>query len=239
MAVAFDAQSFQDATVIPAVSSLFTGFTHTPVATPRGVVVGIIQDVVETQFTYTITYGGVSVPIAPNNGFAQDIAGEKGAAYLHFLGSGIPTGAQAVAITASGGVDNRSAFCASITADADTQIVDSFKEEGDKTNPGNSVAFNLDIAGQKIAFGSLFSGLASPLDATINPSTGVTKLLGTGGTPGTDWGARCGLVAYQTVANIPPNMQVSFTAANDDVAFSAIAIQEVGPSLVVPAMRAR
>src|SRR4026208_2554961 len=73
-------------------------FSHTPVGTPRGVIVMITINAESGLDHITgVTYGGVAMARV-TNGFAQDTVTEPGSSYLYFLGSGIPTGTQTVSI---------------------------------------------------------------------------------------------------------------------------------------------
>jgi hypothetical protein len=98
-------------------------WTHTPVGTPRAVIVFIVQTGAGTDQVTSVTYGGTSmteVSGSPN----LHAAGETGAVYAYFLGSAIPTGAQTVTVNVSGAASKR-AVAYTLTANADTEIVDS------------------------------------------------------------------------------------------------------------------
>jgi hypothetical protein len=100
-------------------------FTHTPVGTPRGVLVfvtfaGSFAGSVD-QVTSTPTYGGVSmteVTLSPHL-FSGT---EDKQVHCFFLGASVPTGAQTVAFT----VDTILAYteCITYTAANDTEVID-------------------------------------------------------------------------------------------------------------------
>jgi hypothetical protein len=82
-------------------------WTHTPVGTPKGVWVVIPQDTGQTDEVTAVTYGGVAmervIAGSPTNPIFRDgVGGDDGGIYEYFLGSGIPTGAQTVAVTVNG-----------------------------------------------------------------------------------------------------------------------------------------
>ena len=91
MSVARDA-----VTEAPASFTTSTSFTHTPVGTPKGVIVYVAQNASSTDENGSISYGGVALT---KQTFAHDTATELLGAYAYFLGSGIPTGAQTVSFT--------------------------------------------------------------------------------------------------------------------------------------------
>lgn len=145
MAVAYDASSY-----IGNQSNNFN-FNHTPVGTPKGVLV-FVNNIDTGDFSdnnSAVTYGGVSMT-AVTGGFAQDTVGEPCAIKTWFLGSSIPTGLQSVAVSTTGGL-TMSACCITVTADVDTEYTGVFKLEEDTTlseqniddgSPGtNSVRF--------------------------------------------------------------------------------------------------
>jgi hypothetical protein len=76
-------------------------FNHTPVGTPRGVLIYVYYILTDTDPGTTVTYGGVSVP-AVSSGSAADTVTEKGRVTAYYLGSSIPTGQQSVVVTRTG-----------------------------------------------------------------------------------------------------------------------------------------
>ena len=107
-------------------------FTHTPVGgDPRGVLVVLAQDI-DDRVPSAVTYGGISmaeVTGSPN----RKSTGEAGLVSAWFLGTGIPTGAQTVTITAA--IRERLIACYSVTANGDMVV-----EDTDVTINSDSVA---------------------------------------------------------------------------------------------------
>jgi hypothetical protein len=136
VAIAFDAITSNTASG----SGDDVSFTHTPVGTPRGVLVfvtfaGSFSGTVD-QVTSTPTYGGVSMAEVPLS--MLNFSGtEDKQVHAFFLGSSIPTGPQTVAFT----VDTILAYteCITYTAAADTEVVD--------TTPIGPVTDSGDITG--------------------------------------------------------------------------------------------
>jgi hypothetical protein len=118
LSVAFDAYSS---------SSYAAGdlsWTHTPVGTPKGVLVLIYGNKYEDDIA-SVSYGGVAmeeVGLSPqlHNGASSDVF----AVHAFFLGSNIPTGAQTVAVTHGTGTSSHRAGCITLTADGDTAVED-------------------------------------------------------------------------------------------------------------------
>ena len=120
--VAFDASSESHTTNTLSTSESSFSWTHTPVSTPRGILVYVFSvDSTGWNGSVSVTYGGTSLT-AVSSGYAQDTVGEVGATQAFFLGSGIPTGAQTVVVTRPNDVYRYYAVCASVTAARDTEV---------------------------------------------------------------------------------------------------------------------
>lgn len=209
MTAAYDQQSSKAFT-------LSDSFTHTPVGTPMGIWIPVAQITATTNVISAVTYGGVTVPIDPNNGFVADATGELGGVYSFFLGSGIPTGAQTVAVTTANG-DAKRAWCVSLTAGADTQIAASNKTSGDAANPSVVIPTLASFVG--FAGAVLFSGQNAP--ASVTAGSGYTLLTAT-----EDFGITSGL-AERSDTRAGANIAAGFTATTEDVALIGIAVNEV------------
>lgn len=209
MTVAFDvATSAAGFTTTP---DPFT-FTHTPVGTPKGVVVTIGQGGSSLdQIDGPVTYGGVAMARVNT---ASDPT-EGGRAYLYFLGSAIPTGAQTVSIGHTAGSGTKKAACLTVTAAADTEIGVSGILETDQSNP--QIALDT-VAVSSLRANVIFSGLGGFVDLTAVAST----------TPyaGEDFGANITRASYQDTASTG-SFSIGWTGASDDVAMVAAAVQEV------------
>lgn len=211
MTVAFDAQS---------ALSTFTvsnSFTHTPVGTPKGVIVLVAENVGVTDVISTVTYGGVAmtqIAYLAGTGFA-----EPGGAYVFFLGGpGIPTGAQTVSLTVTAGTTVKVAWCITVTALQPTVDWCAVGTVGNTSlaNPSITLKTGGDFAGFCAAV--VFSGLAAP--TSITAGANFTLLTTT-----TDFGAQSA-VAERANGITGANAVAAFTSAADDVVMAAVALTE-------------
>src|SRR5574338_311067 len=135
MAVAFDAAT---ESVRIDTSDPYT-FTHTPVGTPRGVIVTAVHGVTNVSQINSITYGGVELVTGLET---ADTTTEPGRAYLYFLGSGIPTGTQTVSIDLTSATTTDIQFtCVTLTANADTAMIDSDQASENQANPSVTLQY--------------------------------------------------------------------------------------------------
>jgi hypothetical protein len=209
MAVAFDA-----ATASGEQLDDFS-FNHTPVGTPRGVLVMLFASETGDQVT-GITYGGVTmteVPLSP-----ALPAGEV-SSYAYFLGASIPTGLQAVAVNMVSDAAEWSAVCITVTASNDTEVHDTSRSITTADDP--SVV--LTITKESFCAGVLGSGHLSV------PSAGTdTTIIAT-----TDFGVATGGVSRKTT-NATADFTYGFvTPGSDDVALLAVAITEIAAANVL------
>lgn len=117
MAVAFDAFTAN------ANQTADFAFNHTPVGTPRAVIVWVVETGATADHIAGITYGGDAMTEV--SGSPNILAtGETGIVYCYFLGTSIPTGTQSVSVDTTA-TSNYIAYCVTLTAGADTEIVDS------------------------------------------------------------------------------------------------------------------
>ncbi|MCI0545219.1 MAG: hypothetical protein L0Z49_12385 [Actinobacteria bacterium] len=96
---------------------------HTPVGTPRGVFVFVVQDVGTTDEVDTITYGSLTlteVALSPH----LTTTGDDGGVYCWFAGASIPTGAQTVTVDVNATGSAKGAAVITVTAGADTEVHD-------------------------------------------------------------------------------------------------------------------
>lgn len=190
---------------------------HTPVGTPRAVIMftGQSGGGGGDRITGAVTYGGVAMTRVPTDGFAADTAGETGAAYCYFLGSGIPTGTQTVSIDHNAGPGSKWTVIISCTAGGDTEIVVSAKDEGDQANP--SAALDT-VAVEALRYAIIFSGHDGI--ANVTPLTGMTAV------HDVDYGTQVSRVDRETTASTG-SFTIGWTATSEDVAAIYIAVQEV------------
>jgi hypothetical protein len=88
-------------------------FTHTPVGTPAGVYVIVTEAFDTVDEVSGVTYGGVAMNEHASSPF-DDGVGEAGWVHLFYLHSGIPTGAQTVAVSATDAAAEHAA-CITVT----------------------------------------------------------------------------------------------------------------------------
>ena len=93
---------------------------HTPVGTPRGVIVLMVQNTA-TDFVTSVTYGGVAMSEIAGSPLLAVSGDEDMALYGYFLGASIPTGVQDV-INDTTSTPARSTVIVTVTAAADTEI---------------------------------------------------------------------------------------------------------------------
>lgn len=229
MTVAFDAWTPSDnsgsanfTTTSPAT------FTHTPVGTPRAVLVFIGENAASADVITAVTYGGVSMTRVPTNGLAQDSAGEVGAIFCYFLGSSIPTGAQTVSITHTGSADVKFPVCITLTAAADTEIGASGKLEGDQADP--QIALDTG-ATESLRFAAVHSG-----QNTLGNLSPVTDVSATLSSARFDYGSQVALIGRQTSAASSGSFTIGWTALSEDVAMVAVAVQETAGGQTVTAV---
>jgi hypothetical protein len=215
VAVAFDAAT-ETALFDGGSANPFT-FTHTPVGTPKGVVLFAISDANATDpFDGAVSYGGVAMA-AVSGGRAVDSAGEAGACKAYFLGSSIPTGAQTVSVIHNTGVAaNLYAVCITVTASADTEISGTpVLLEGDGTLAEQSVGTG---GASALRFAGLFSGLSA------TPSVGANSTL----VHDHDIGVRIMAVVCETTAGTGSRPVGFSSGSSDDRAAVHLSVAESG-----------
>lgn len=216
MTVARD--SFQEsATFTTTTPHTFTG--PTPAGTPRSATLFIAHGETSSDLiTGAVTYDGVAMTRVPTNGFAQDTAGEPGAVYAYHLGASIPTGAQTVSISHDGSATVKWAIILLDTASADTEIGGSAKLQGDQANPQSA----LDTGGvSSLRKCVLYSGTQSPSNAVVLSGM-EASVAGTSH----DFGNFSAVMGQQSAA-ASGSFTIGFTLGTEDVAFIALAIQEL------------
>jgi len=209
MAVAYDAFT---------ASAAGTGdfsFTHTPVGTPRGALLFLVQgDAGDDQMSSTPTYGGVNmteVALSPN----LKAAAEAGGVHCYHLGASIPTGAQTVAATV-GGAGTKIAYLITTTADRDTEVVDTDASINSDSVQTPTAVLSLGGVSCFCCIGAFWGGAAS----TVAPNTGWTSRNENA------FAATVGLCyTYDTVGTSDVTIGYTNTASNDAIVFG-IAIRE-------------
>lgn len=208
MAVAFDAYS-QNATEETGNIS----FTHTPVGTPRGILIFVFW-VQNTSEVSSVTYGGDSCTLTPAGRIS--IGTEPGSVVCYWLGTSIPTGAQTVSITVSGASGKR-ACCYSVTASADTEIADEASISTTTANPSAT----LNLGGKTSFCAQAFTTGEDDIATNCTPLTNWTsRMENDSGTRGS------GSYSYNTIGSA--DVTVGYTDANsEETALLAVALTEV------------
>lgn len=209
MAIAFDAvvESVRTGTEDP-----YT-WTHTPVGTPRAIIVAAVHGASSTDHVSAVTYGGVSMTRIVR---ATDTQTEPGAAELWFLGASIPTGNQTVsADLASATTDDIQFVSWSYTAGADCEVIDS-----DSISENTASPTVLMSAGgrEKASVCAMYGGGAAP---------GGTLATGNTLGPTEDLGAFMAQTCYETTPDNADHTIGWSNLASDDLAFVALAFAEV------------
>lgn len=219
MAVAFDASSESTTGTSGTVGSY--SWSHTPVGTPKGIVVFAFYDVAATGRVTGITYGGVAMS-AVSGGTAVDTVGEPGNCQVWFLGSGIPTGTQTVSVTVTG-LQNNYAVAISLTADTNTETTGVVLLQENQTLAEQSVNDG-SIGTNSIRLAGLHSGLPAVPSPGAN-STAVHDIVYAAG------------FIQAVVRETTPGQgsrSVGFTSATgDDVAAVHLAIREILTGLTI------
>jgi hypothetical protein len=173
-------------------------WTHTPVGTPKGVWVVIPQDTGQTDEVTAVTYGGVAmervIAGSPTNPIFRDgVGGDDGGIYEYFLGSGIPTGAQTVAVTVNGTGSLKRGRAGTVTAAANTEVVGSISAAGASANPSLGT---LPLAGRSCLVAMGFWSAEGSV-GNIAPLAGWTsqneQTFGNGTVGHYSWRSRCSL----------------------------------------------
>ncbi len=210
--LAFDAVS----NATPGTGNL--SWTHTPVGTPRGVLVGIFYPTDAVDAVTGVTYGGVAMTEVAGSPLIKATS-EDSVVIVYHLGSGIPTGAQTVSVTISGSTVEKAAVAYTVTAGTDTVVQDT------GTISNDSIAdpsVTLDHGGND-CFDAIFlkSGVSAP--TFITPFVGWTSSyefdfgLGAAGVGG----------AYKFDPIGSENVSAGWTQGADDATAIAVAIREV------------
>lgn len=192
-------------------------WTHTPVGTPRGIIVQICSPTGADAIT-GVTYGGVAmteVAGSPN----LHTTGEDGSVYTYFLGSNIPTGAQAIAATVAN-AQAKIGRSISLTAAADTEVVDSDGTINSDSVTDPSVTLSL---GGRASFCAIVLNSGGDNIAAITPLTGWTSR-GESDTGLEVWG----WYTYDTIGTA--DVTAGWSQTTEDACAIAIAVSEVQAS---------
>jgi hypothetical protein len=187
--------------------------THTPVGTPKGVVVIIAQAQLTTDEISGVTYGGVAMTRVLKQNRAGS-ATETGCIYIYFLGSAIPTGAQTVRITSTGTLNKR-AVISTVTSSGDTAVDAS---AGGSSNQGADPSLALPFSealNDAMVYYALQTGLAAPV--TTVQAGGTHQF-------GHDAGSESAMWARKAV-EAGASTTMGYTAASDDWTQAGVVIK--------------
>jgi len=221
--IAFDAATEDDAITDTASCS----WIHTPVGTPKGILVCLQEANGAGDVISAVTYNGVSMTRVAY--VKNDEAGEDGAVWAYFLGSSIPTGPQTVACTVDSGTSVKHGVAVSVTAGADTQLAGMGDGTGYCTVNSESVddpsCTISSISAASYAFGCMWHEDGGP--ANITAGTGFTMR------HQDDFGAQVSSVESRTSELASGDEVIAFNTnitlgGEDDVAMIGTAIEEVG-----------
>lgn len=215
MTVAFDASAGTTGTGT-------LSYTHTPVGTPRAVLLFVVHSGTTDEVT-TVTYGGTGmtqISVSPQT----KSTGELSVVHAFFLGSSIPTGAQTVEVSVSG-ASTKLGRSITLTASADTEVVDADIISSDSvSNP--SVTLGL---GGRTSFVAIGFDSGQIDVASIAPNAGWTSRVEF------DFGSHSGGVyTYDTIGSSDVAAGWDNSAAGgDDANAIAVAISEAAAATAV------
>lgn len=229
MAIAFDASSESHTGTTGSASEASFSWTHTPVGTPKGILVFTFVNANADDAT-AVTYGGVSLT-AVTGGRAVDTAGEPGDCKAWFLGSSVPTGSQTVSVTRNNNANVMYAVAISVTSSQNSAVHEAgivlVQEDGSIS--AQSVTDGSSGTGNSVRFAAINSGAddfattlpSSPSPITLYPDSSSSTWL-----QGIDFGTRvCGVVRETNAGTGARN--VGFFGPNDDRAAVHLAIKDV------------
>jgi hypothetical protein len=229
MAISYDAGSESHTSTTGSTSEASFSWTHTPVGTPKGVLVFTFVNANADDAT-SVTYGGTNLT-AVSGGRAVDTAGEPGDCKAWFLGSSVPTGAQTITVNRTNNSNVMYAVGITITSsqnsDVHTAGIVLLQEDGSiaaqsvtdgSSGTGNSVRFAAINCGAD-DFGTTLP--SSPAFNTLYPDSSNSTWI-----HGIDFGTRvCGVVRETTAGTGARN--VGFFGPTDDRAAVHLAIKDV------------
>lgn len=210
--IAFDAATA--ATVVASSNTI----AHTPVGTPRGVIVFVCLGLEGTDVITTVTYGGTAVPQISGSPNLKGSA-EVMSVHAFMLGANVPTGAQNCVITATG-AEVITGTVITVTADGNTEVVD--VDTSINSDSLENPSATLSLQGRD-SFAVI--GLTSGHDAATGtaPLTNWTSII-EGAVGGT---AVVGCYRYDIIDSA--DVVTGWTQTAEDAVAIAIAISELRP----------
>lgn len=223
MAVALDASSESHTGTTGSTNQASFTWNHTPVGTPKGVLVFVVT-FVNAGDVSSVTYGGVAMTAVPG-GRAVDTAGEPCRCDAYFLGSGVPTGTQAVVVNRANNADVMYAVAYTVTALTNTVV-----------HPGSVVLVQEDgtVAEQSVTDGSPGTNSLRFACGTFGHTTPPVAGANSSAGPLIDIGAQCAVSVSETAAGQGSRSVGMSSGTSDDRAIVHLAVREVVNTTVTP-----
>ena len=204
----------RDETIRTGTASLMTWVHSVGTAAPAGVLVAVVHGASATDHVNSVGYGTLVLTRAVRN---TDGATEAGATEWWFAGSGVPTGGQTVTVNLNSATGD-DIFGMSLTLASSRNLLTVATSGVDGNTPNPSVG--LVYGGEAKAFAAMYSGLTA--HSSILAGTGCTKV----STSELAGNFTCCVIEQNSMS--ASNFTIAASAADDDVAFSAVAISEAG-----------
>jgi len=230
MAIGYDAASESHTGTTGSASETSFSWTHTPVGTPKGVLVFTFVNANADDAT-AVTYGGVSLA-AVSGGRAVDTAGEPGDCKAWFLGSGLPTGSQTLTVTVTRNNNANVMYAVAITVtssqDSAVHTAGIVLIQTDTALTSQSVTDGSSGTGNSVRFAAVNSGCDQFSTTPIKPDGVSLAPFDAGSTwlHGIDFGTRvCGVVRETTAGT--GSRSVGFLSPTEDAAAVHLAIKDI------------
>lgn len=193
-------------------------FNHTPVGTPRAVIVWVVERAATADHIAGITYGGDAMTEVSGSP-AIIASGETGVVYCYFLGTSIPTGVQSVSVDTTA-TSNYITYCVTLTAANDCTVQDS---DGTIASVQANPSVTLSLSGK-----TSWAGLA--LHSGQQTVGGITPLTNWTSRSETDRGTdQAACYTYDTIAST--DVSAGWTQTSEEALAVCIAVTDVTASL--------
>lgn len=213
MAVAHSAASESHTGTTGSTNQTAFSWTHTQSGTPQGVVV-FVHTISASDFITSVTYGGTALERVAG-AVAVDATVEPGRTDMFFLGSGLATGNQTIAVNRTNNATVMYASAATVTAATDTTWAGVQVEEDNQALAPVAVDDG-SLGVNSLRYAATYYGANSPAPA----GTGSTLLTSI------DLGSFGNSMVRETTAGQGAR-NVGFSASSDDVAAVYVAIREL------------
>lgn len=216
MSIAFDAKSFHPIS--------FQGnfsWNHTPVGSPRGVLVLLVQNVGTSGSTndeiVSVKYGGVDLIEVSPSPFVHSIGENDAVIHAFFLGENIPSGVRQVVVTVSSPAFSfKRAVAITFTAENDTSVdAADILDAENVDDPSVTLTTSVETA----VVGVLLSGHSSVI--VVAPGSGFTELLEH------DFGSQVASFQRGSSNFSAGSVEIKWqTVGNEDAGIFAVAVRE-------------